>query len=101
VLKEYAGKFSANPERWSFLTGQPKDVAALAIEGLKLTAIAKKPEERTDPADLFVHSTIFVVVDKQGRLRGVFETQGEHVNWAQVKKQILNSVRVLEKEADP
>lgn len=98
VLKEYAVKFGANPERWNFLTGRPKDVANLAIDGLKLTAIAKKPEERTDPVDLFVHSTIFVAVDPQGRLRGVFETQGDHVDWPQVKQQILAAVRQLEKE---
>ena len=98
VLKQYGEKFDAKPDRWSFLTGQPKDVANLAIDGLKLTAIAKKPEERTDPADLFVHSTIFVAVDKRGRLRGVFETQGDHVNWPRAKQQILGAVRQLECE---
>jgi protein SCO1/2 len=98
VLEKYAGKFGANPQRWLFLTGQPKDVASLAIDGLKLTAIAKKPEERTDPADLFIHSTIFVAVDKQGRLRGAFETQGDHVSWPGVKRQILATIRQLEDE---
>lgn len=101
VLQKYAEKSGAKPERWNFLTGQPKDIAGLAIEGLKLTAIAKKPEERTDPADLFVHSTICVVVDKQGRLRGAYETLGDDVNWPQARKNILDSVRVLEGESEP
>ena len=98
VLEQYAEKFGAKADRWSFLTGQPKDIASLAIDGLKLTAIAKSPEERTDPADLFVHSTIFVAVDKQGRLRGIFETQGEHVDWPQTKWKILAAVKRLESE---
>ena len=30
----------------------------------------KKPEERDVPEDLFLHSTWFVLVDRQGRVRG-------------------------------
>ena len=52
----------------------------LAIDSLKLTAVEKKPEERESPQDLFVHSTIFVIADKRGQLRGVFETTGEGID---------------------
>lgn len=65
---------------------------------MKLTAIAKKPEERNDAADLFVHSTIFVVVDKQGQLRATFQTQGEMVDWHESKRQILATLKQLERE---
>ncbi len=98
VMKAYAERFGANPERWMFLTGTKEEIAALAIDSLKLTAIEKKPEERTDPADLFIHSTIFVVVDKRARLRGVFETTGEGVDPARVRSEILAAVRQLERE---
>jgi protein SCO1/2 len=98
VLQAYAGKFGAQPDRWTFLTGDKRAVANLAIDGLKLTAIAKPPEERTDPADLFVHSTIFVIVDKAGQLRGSFQTQGETVEWPAMKQQILAAVKQLESE---
>lgn len=98
VLKKYGEKFGANPQRWTFLTGDKRDIAKLAIDGLKLTAIAKKPEERTDPADLFVHSTIFVIVDKHGRLRGSFQTQGEMVSWPESKAQIVAAIKQLERE---
>ena len=98
VLKTYAGRFGADPRRWIFLTGTKREIANLAIDSLKLTAIAKKPEERNTPEDLFVHSTIFVVADKQGRLRGVFETEGEGIEWASAKEQILAAVRRLERE---
>ena len=98
VLKTYAARFGANPDRWMFLTGTKKEIAALAIGSLKLTAIEKKPEERENPQDLFIHSTIFVVVDKQARLRGVFETEGEGIDPIQARKEILATVRQLERE---
>lgn len=98
VLLKYAEKFGADAQRWKFLTGDKRVIADLAMDGLKLTAVAKKPEERTDPADLFVHSTILVVVDKQGRLRGSFQTQGEMVDWAGSKRQLLAAIKKLEQE---
>ncbi len=98
VLKAYAARFNADPNRWMFLTGTKQQVANLAIDSLKLTAIAKKPEERQSPEDLFVHSTIFVVADKQGRLRGVYETTGDQVDPQQVKSDILSALRRLERE---
>jgi protein SCO1/2 len=99
VLQKYAAKFGADAARWTFLTGDKVAVARLAIDGLKLTTVTKRPEERKDPVDLFVHSTIFVVVDKQGRLRGAFQTQGDLVNWPDMKQQILAALRQLENES--
>ncbi len=98
VLKKYATRFNANTDRWSFLTGSKKEIAALGMDSLKLTAVEKKPEERTDADDLFIHSTIFVVVDKQGRLRGAFETGGDGVEWTNVQPAIVSAIRQLERE---
>jgi cytochrome oxidase Cu insertion factor (SCO1/SenC/PrrC family) len=98
VLKAYAARFEANPDRWMFLTGTKKEIAALAIDSLKLTAIEQKPEDRKDPADLFIHSTILVVVDKQARLRGIFETEGEGVDAALERTKVLELVKQLEQE---
>ena len=98
VLKAYAERFGADPARWMFLTGAKPEIAKLAIDSLKLTAIEKKPAERESSQDLFVHSTIFVVADKQARLRGVFETTGEGIDPQNAKAQILAAVRQLERE---
>jgi protein SCO1/2 len=98
VLKTYAERFQADPQRWMFLTGTKQEVAKLAIDSLKLSAIEKKPEERESPQDLFVHSTIFVIADKRGQLRGVFETTGEGIEPESVKEQILEAVGRLERE---
>ncbi|MCW5555133.1 MAG: SCO family protein [Verrucomicrobiae bacterium] len=98
VLNSYAQHFEADPERWMFLTGTKKEIAALAIDSLKLTAIEKSPEDREDPADLFIHATIMVVVDKAGRLRGIFETEGEGIDAAQERRELLALVAQLERE---
>ncbi|HWW00696.1 MAG TPA: SCO family protein [Candidatus Acidoferrum sp.] len=99
VLKTYAERFGADLNRWCFLTGTKPQLAALARDSLKLTAVAKKPEERQSPDDLFIHSTIFILVDKQGRLRGVFETTGEGIEPQRVKSQLLAGIRRLERES--
>lgn len=98
VLKAWADKFVSDSNRWLFLTGTKTQIANLAIKSLKLTAIEQKPEEREAPEDLFIHATIFVIVDKQAQLRGVFETTGEDINPQKVKGQILAAVRQLEEE---
>ena len=98
VLKAYAKRFEADPQRWMFLTGTKRGIANLAIDSLKLTAIEKKPEERESPQDLFVHSTIFVIADKRGQLRGVFETTGEGIDPRTAQTQILAAVSQLERE---
>jgi cytochrome oxidase Cu insertion factor (SCO1/SenC/PrrC family) len=98
VLRRYAERFRADLRRWMFLTGTKPEIAKLAVDSLKLSAIPKSPEARQSPADLFVHSTIFVVVDKQARLRGVFETTGEGVDPRAVQTRIVAAVRQLEHE---
>jgi protein SCO1/2 len=98
VMQQYAARFGANPERWTFLTGTKKEIAALATDSLKLTAVEKDAAARENPNDLFIHSTIFVVVDKRARLRGVFETGGDGIEWTNVQAEILATVRQLERE---
>ncbi|HEY0455366.1 MAG TPA: SCO family protein [Verrucomicrobiae bacterium] len=73
VLKKYGEKFGADFNRWSFLTGQNSEFAIVMREGLKLFTEEVKPQERLTPEDLFVHSTLFVILDKHGRLRGAFD----------------------------
>jgi len=74
VLKRFAERFKADFNRWSFLTGRKDQIARLAVDGLKLTAIPKNPSERESDVDLFIHSELFVVVDRQGNVRAAFES---------------------------
>jgi protein SCO1/2 len=96
VLKKYGARYGADFQRWMFLTGAKNELAGLAAGSLKLASTPVAPQDRQSSADLFVHSTIFVVVDKQARLRGVFQTEGQDVDWAKVKPQILAVVKQLE-----
>ena len=98
VMQKYSERFHADANRWLFLTGTKKEIAALASGSLKLSAATVKPEEQKDSADLFIHTTIFVVVDKHAQLRGVFETGGDGVEWTNVQPHILTTLRQLEHE---
>jgi protein SCO1 len=98
VLKTYGERFDASPDRWWFLTGTKDQIAKLATGSLKLTAIEKSPERRETPSDLFIHSTIMVLVDKQARLRGIYETMGEHIDPETVRGEILAAIKDLERE---
>lgn len=77
VLRRYAARFNADTNRWDFLTGPKADIRRLAINDFKFVVVEKKPGEQADPADLFIHSTWFVLVDKQGRVRGWTDEQGQ------------------------
>ena len=99
VLKKYGEHFGADFNRWTFLTGTKSEIAAVAANSLKLSAQPVKLEEQKDSADLFIHTTIFVIVDKHAQLRGFFETGGDSVDWTNaVLPKILQSVRQLENE---
>lgn len=93
VLQQYARQRNADPKRWWFLSGAKSDIAQLAREGLKLVAQETKPEDRVNDADLFIHSTVFVVLDKRGRLRGSFESTEPDFN-----ARIRRAVRELARE---
>jgi len=98
ILKTYGVHNGADTNRWMFLTGTKKQIGNLAIDSLKLSAVEKKPEERASPDDLWVHSTIFVLVDQQARLRGIYQTGGEDVSWPAEKAKLLAAVKQLERE---
>ena len=89
ILKRYGDRFGADHDQWLFLTGTTNQIRKLAVGGLKLTAEELPPEERESPADLFLHSTIFVIVDRQGKLRGVFDLESTS------PQQVVSAVKYL------
>ncbi len=98
VLKEYGGKFGADFNRWTFLTGDKQEIYKLGVEGLKLSSVPIDPKDRKAIDDLFIHATYFVIVDRQGRARAAFETVGEDVDWNKTKAQIISAVKNLVRE---
>ena len=101
VLKDYANRFGAK-ERWMFLTGPKPAVNELAVNGLKLISMDTEPGKRASVDDLFVHSTIFVLVDRKGRIRGSVETQpteGDPTAALHWKEKLLRALDQLTREA--
>jgi protein SCO1 len=98
ILKKYGEHYGADFQRWTFLTGAKGELAGLATGSLKLSSTPVPPADQKSSVDLFVHSTIFVVVDKKARLRGIFQTEGEGVDWAKIRPQIIATVKELEGE---
>jgi len=96
VLKQYAQKHGADPARWSFLTGAQHDLHRLATRGLLLAVEEISPEARQTDADLFIHSTRFAVVDREGRVRAALDGADP-----QSRPQLLATIRALLQENRP
>lgn len=70
VLRAYADRYSASRDRWLFLRGPIETVHALGYDGFGML-------DREDP---FLHSQRFVLVDREGRIRGYYRgTEDEGV----------------------
>jgi len=72
VLQEYAKRYGADPQRWLFLTGEPKVVYALIRDGFHLTAQQNQGADRT-PGNEVMHDVRLVLVDQRGHLRGYYD----------------------------
>lgn len=68
VLADYAALHRADPDRWHFLTGDRKQIYALA----RRSYFACLDEGDGGPQD-FVHTENFVLVDAQRRIRGFYD----------------------------
>jgi protein SCO1/2 len=72
VLREYAKRYGADPERWLFLTGEPTAVYRLIREGFHLTAQQNQGADRT-PGNEVMHDVRLALVDRRGHIRGYYE----------------------------
>jgi protein SCO1/2 len=90
ILKIYGTRFNADFQRWSFLTGDKRQIRRVAVDGLKLVLVEKPQDVRETPEDLFVHSEMITLIDTQGRLRGIYETTEP-----ESKERILAAVTTL------
>lgn len=94
VLARYARRFAADPDRWQFLTGTSAQLRAAAVDALKFTALPKEPAQRESATDLFIHSTLLVLVDRRGWVRASFE-----LDEPEARERIVAAVRELMKES--
>lgn len=73
ALARYADKHQADASRWYFLTGQRDRIIGLIQQGFHL-AVAAAPVE-ADPGGMIAHSPRFVLVDKEARIRGYYDSR--------------------------
>ena len=70
VLTRYADSYGADQNKWLFLTGDKAEIYNFARSSLKLTV-----KEEDDPLNTqIIHSTMFVLIDKEGRIRGYYNS---------------------------
>jgi protein SCO1/2 len=71
VLKAYAGRYGADPTRWSFLTGAPEAMDKVVAGYWQIVERIPRP----DGAGFDIaHSERFVLVDRAGQIRGFYKT---------------------------
>lgn len=68
VLNKYGISYNAKKGKWHFLTGSKKDIYQLAQHDYLVNAL-----EDDGSAEGFIHSEFFLLIDKQGRIRGVYD----------------------------
>lgn len=68
VLNGYAQSYGAMKNKWHFLTGNKKEIYDLA----KYSYLVNAFEDDGSPEG-FLHSELFVLIDKQKRIRGVYD----------------------------
>lgn len=63
ALEAYAQKFDADPASWHFLTGSREAITDLAVNRFKIGSVEEP----------IMHSAKFVLVDRNGNVRGYYE----------------------------
>jgi len=74
VLRQYATRYGADPQRWLFLTGDPEKIYPLIHDGFHLAAEQNQGEDRK-PGYEVMHSTRLALVDGQGHIRGYYDAK--------------------------
>tara|TARA_R110002124_G_scaffold241687_4_gene406912 strand:- start:21365 stop:22015 length:651 start_codon:yes stop_codon:yes gene_type:complete len=89
VLKEYGIKNNVNSKKWNLVTGDKTEIYNIAREGY----FADEDFVKTQDEDAFIHTENFVLIDKKGRIRGVYNG-----TLAVEQDRILRHIKLLKKE---
>jgi protein SCO1 len=88
VLSAYAGHYGALPGKWHFLTGSKQEIYDLAKHSYLVNAL-----EDDGTPEGFLHSELFLLVDKSKRIRGMYDgTDSVQVN------KLIEDIKTLKKE---
>jgi protein SCO1/2 len=76
LLRDFAARLGVQSQRWHFVTGVKDSIYKIAQTSYFATAL----EDKTEP-DGFIHSGAFLLIDRQGRIRGKYDgTKEDEVN---------------------
>jgi protein SCO1/2 len=90
VLSEYARRFSADPARWFFLTGDKEVIYKFAESGFRLGAVEIPHEKRPESGATHTHSPRFVLVDREAQIRGYYVSTD-----AEAMKRLRHDLNIL------
>jgi protein SCO1/2 len=88
VLMDYATTYGARKNKWYLLTGDKKLIYSLAKDSYLVNAL-----EDDGTPEGFLHSELFLLIDGNGRLRGMYDG----TNKAEVQK-LIGNIKLLKKE---
>ena len=92
VLSQYARKFQADTRSWKFLTGTKEEIVRVSTQEWLLVMLEKGEAERESHNDIFLHSTLTVLMDGLGRIRGTYEILEE----GQLEEALADLQRLLQ-----
>jgi len=88
LLHDFADRLGVESKRWHFVTGVRDSIFKIAQTSYFTTAMT----DATEP-DGYIHSGAFMLVDKQGRIRGRYDgTKEEDVN------RLIGDIKILRAE---
>lgn len=79
VLAAYAKQYGADPARWTFLTGPLEAIEGAVMKGFKI-AVGKQETAPGSGIMTIFHGEKFVLVDREGSIRGYYDADDEGVN---------------------
>lgn len=88
VLNNYADSYGAKTNKWHLLTGNKKQIYDLAKTSYLVNAF-----EDDESPEGFLHSELFLLIDKKSRIRGMYDG----TNTSEVKK-LIEDVKLLKQE---
>lgn len=89
VLKEYAIENQVNSKKWNLVTGNKKEIYDIARKAY----FADEDFVKTQDESAFIHTENFVLIDKKGRIRGVYNG-----TLAVETERILRHIKLLKRE---
>ena len=72
VLAAFAARYGADPARWRFLTGPPAAIRAAVEQGFRIAV--DRGAALADGTPTIVHGTHYVLLDRQLRIRGYYDS---------------------------